>query len=63
MPESPETNFGIDANMLVDFYKSDPGDKIMIAFKIHKLMECAEQYQKAKEDNHEEEKEQETTFH
>jgi hypothetical protein len=49
--------------MLVDFYKSDPGDKIMIAYKIHKLMESAIQYQKAKEDNHEEKKEQETTFH
>lgn len=32
--------------MMVDFYKSDPADKIMIAFKIHKMMQSAEEYKK-----------------
>ena len=31
-------NQGFDAKMMVDFYKSDPADKIMIAFKIHKMI-------------------------
>lgn len=49
--------------MIVDFYKSDPADKIMISFKIHKMMESAELYKKQREENTEHKKENEASFH